>query len=330
MDISGFFNSHAGMYITQSFFHSLIAVLVVNASLEAWKITDPLIRQRFRLIVVFFPLVSYPLFQMINPQRGSISFRLDAFLDANRWLNLELWGKVPVGLLFMLLLVFTALVFLFQEMVPIVRQTILSRNREFAGEKPDNDGAVRTALALLPDPRPDVFLIDDDEFLMYSTTGKRQAVFLSTGFAKALTVEELRAAIAHEIGHIARSRRPLLMVVYLLRMMMFFNPVILTEFRRIVQEEERICDDFAVSLTGNSLALAETLRKFYYADDDPNPASQKRGQGLRERLEEYSHAMLLESRISVLEEGLAGKKGGELFVGILTFMMILFISYSVV
>lgn len=330
MDISGLFNSPYGMYITQSFCHAVIAAFIVDVSLEVWKIKEPLIRQRFRLIVILFPTVSFPLYQLINPERGSLSFRFGTLFDANRWMNLELWGRIPLGVLFLSLLVFTTVVFLLQEMIPIVRHTVEHHDIESVRVNPDDGSPMGKALTMLPDPRPDVFVIDDEEFVMFSSTGKRPAVFLSRGFAEILTVEELQAAIAHETGHITRSRRPLLVVVFLFRMVLFFNPVALMEFRRIAHEEEKICDSFAVSLTGKPRVLAETLRKFFYADDERNPVSEKQGQRLRERLEEYSHTMLVENRISRLEEGSGGKTGGEHSVFVITLVVILLINYAVV
>ena len=74
----------------------------MDQALRAWKINDPLIRQRFRLTVVLFPIFSFPFYQAINPDRGSVIFRLNALFDVNRWLNVELWGVISFGLLFSL------------------------------------------------------------------------------------------------------------------------------------------------------------------------------------------------------------------------------------
>ncbi len=90
------------MYLAQSFLHSLVAALIVDTSLIAWKIANPELRQRFRLLVVVLPIITFPLYQVISPDRGSPLFRLDAVFDITRWLNLEIWGAVPVGILFLL------------------------------------------------------------------------------------------------------------------------------------------------------------------------------------------------------------------------------------
>lgn len=318
------------MYLVQSFFHSLIAALVVDTALQAWNIEGPVVRQRFRLIVIIIPLISFPLYQLLNPARSGLTFRLDALLDANRWLNIEVWGVVPVGLFFFLFLGFATAVFLFQEMVPIVRHAFASKDVAAERTRPAPGSPVARALEALPGEKPDVFILDDDEFVLFSVTGRRPAVFLSSGLVRALTVEQLRAAMAHEIGHIRRSRRPLLAAVFLLRMLLFFNPVALMEFRRIVQEEEKICDDVAVAMTGNRAALAEVLEKFYYTDDEENPVPMQDAPGLRDRLEEYSHTMLIESRITRLAADPARQEGRRLPVFFLTLATVLFINYFVV
>jgi Zn-dependent protease with chaperone function len=146
---------------------------------------------------------------------------------------------------------------------------------------------------------------------------------------EALTFDELQAALAHEIGHIRRSRRPVMVLIFLLRVIMFFNPIILMEFRRIVQEEEKICDDLAVALTGNRKALANALRKFYFPEDEDHEHMMRDSPRLRDRLEEYSHTMLMESRITRLEETPAPAAGSfAAFAAVLT--TILTVNYYLV
>ncbi len=89
--------------------------------------------------------------------------------------------------------------------------------------------------------------------------------------------------------------------VFLVRVLMFYNPVILMEFRRIVQEEEKICDDLSAAMTGNRGAIAGALRKFFFSDEDHQKPGAAHAERLRDRIEDYSHAMLIESRITRLE-----------------------------
>lgn len=290
------------MYLAQSFLHSLIAALIVDTALLSWKIESPAARQRFRLLVIILPIVSFPLYQLATPDRGSALFRLDAYFDIYRWLDLELWGVVPVGALFLLFLAFTAIVFVLQEMLPIARHTWSSGDEALEGARPEPGSPVARALEGIPGRKPEVFIVEDEAFAMFSSTGKDPAVYLSGGLVEKLTLDELRAAIAHEIGHIQRSRRPAMVLIFILRVLMFFNPIILMEFRRIAQEEEKICDDVASSITGNRAALAGALRKFYNDDnEDPAPGPEDAPR-LRDRIEEYSHTLLIEERIARLEE----------------------------
>ena len=192
-----------------------------------------------------------------------------------------MWGVVPVSSFFFLFLGFATAVFLFQEMVPIVRHVRVrgccGRANKAHPELTRRQGAGYPCRG----EKPDVFILDDDEFVLFSVTGRRPAVFLSSGLVRALTVEQLRAAIP-TIGHIRRSRRPLACRCFSLRgTHVFFNPVALMEFRRIVQEEENICDDVAVAMTGNRTAPAEVLEKFYYTDDEENLVPMQDAPGLR-------------------------------------------------
>jgi|Deesub1362A_J573_1020465.scaffolds.fasta_scaffold00199_15 hypothetical protein len=319
------------MYIAQAFCHSLIAAVIIDRALKIWDITNPLIKQRFLFISVIFPTFSFPMYQMINPERGSISFRLESVFDTNRWLNLELFGKVPLSLFFVLILFFTALVFFIQEMIPIWKHAFKSQKVP-PGIKEDDDYAavVNKALADLPVEKPDIFIIDDDRFVLFSRTDKNAAIFLSTGLINVLNTEQIQAAIAHEIAHIARNKKPLLMVVFLFRTLMFFNPVVLLEFRRIVHEEEKICDDIAVSITQKPDALAETLKNFYHEHEDSNLAHMKTTSTIGTTIED-SHNMLLKSRVKRLQGGqVHNNSNSEWLPFIITLAAIVLINYFVV
>lgn len=330
MTIADFFNTWPGMFLAQSFLHSLVAALLVDTALLAWKIENPAVRLPFRLMVIATPILSFPLFQLATPERGSAAFRLDALFDLNRWLNLGIWGPFSVGMLFLLFLGFAAAVFVLQEMIPIARHAAAAGEEDLDAAPPEPGTAVARAIDEIPGKHAPVLVIDDEEPVVFSSTGREPAIFLSSGLAEALTQEELKAAIAHEIGHIARSRRPVMVAVFLLRMLMFYNPVILMEFRRIVQEEEKICDDVAVRLTGSRAAVAGALRKFYYQDDrsgDPLPGADTR---FRDRLEEFSHSLLIESRIARLEEDPPPPAGGIAPAFIMTLLTIAGINYFLV
>ena len=323
-------NSFPGIYMAQAFTHSLIAAIIVDRAIQTWEITDPLIKQRFRLIIIILPIFLYPVYQVINPDRGSISFRLGAFLDINRWLNLELWGKAPLSIFFLLILLITSIIFFLQEMVPIIRHSIESKDAGPEFERPDSNSIVSRVLDPLPVEKPDIFILDDDDLLLFSKTGKNQAIYLSRGLIDILEPEQIQAALAHELAHIARNKQPLLIAVFFLRVVMFFNPVVLLEFRKMVQEEEKICDDIAVALTHRPLALAETLKKFYHKDGNAQPVDLKKLSKLGDSLEEYSHNIHLSDRVARLENSTATKTDNGWFRFVFVIVMTSIVNYFVV
>jgi Zn-dependent protease with chaperone function len=330
MNFPGFFNSYPGMYIAQSFLHSLIAAIITDRAIQLWNIGNPLIRQRFRLIVVLLPALLFPLYQIINPDRSSISFRLNSLFDINRWLSLELWGVIPLVWFFISIIFIATAIFLFQELIPILQHLFESKTSDFEFESSDDYPVVRQAIETLPGEKPEVFIFDDDEYVLFSTTGKNAAVFISTGIIKTLTVEQLQAAITHEIAHIIRNKRPLLIMVFLFRIIMFFNPVVLLEFRRITQEEEKICDDITVSLTNKPHALSETLKRLYHKDKNINLLQLGNLSEMKNSVEEYSHNIHIENRIVRLEKSSVQEPYGEWFNLMLTVIIITGICYFVV
>jgi beta-lactamase regulating signal transducer with metallopeptidase domain len=330
MSISTFFNSFIGMYVAQSFCHSIVVVVIADQAVKAWRIESPEARQRFRFVAIIFPIVSFPLYQLLNPDRSSALFRLGSLFDVNRWLNLEIWGLIPVGLLFLLLLGFTTLVFFFQEMFPVLMHSLESKHVEHEGTLLDADPFLAEASRALSISVPDIVLLDDDDPLLFSSTGKDPVIFTSTGLSRALTAEQMQGALAHEIAHIARSRRPLLITVFILRIIMFFNPVVLVKFRRAVKDEEKICDDIAVSLTHNPAALAEALKKFIHTIEGAPVSDRRKLSNASVSLEEHTHNLHLESRIKRLEAGLTDTRDGGIVPFIIALITAAVLNYFIV
>ncbi len=297
------------MYVAQSVCHSIIAAFITDRALKAWRISDPLIRQRFWLIVILFSVISFPLYHLINPERSSAAFRIGALFDSNRWLTLDIWGVVPVSILFIIPLALSALVFLFQELFPIIFHMFESRSIREDVTPYDVGPFLETAAKSLGIRKPNVFLVDDDEPILFSTTGRNPAIYLSRELTRMLNPGQFEAALAHEVAHIARSRRPLLITIYFMRVVMFFNPVVLLKFRGIIKDEEKICDDIAVSLTGDPLSLAAALKTYYHRSDMPSELLTETREPLRNSLEDYSHSLLLKSRINRLEGGVRNEAG---------------------
>ena len=153
---------------------------------------------------------------------------------------------------------------------------------------------------------------------------------MSSGLSKALDQEQMEAALAHELAHIARSRRPLLIMAFILRIIMFFNPVVMVKFRRAIRDEEKICDDIAVSLTRDPAALAGALKVFYHKIGEAPEQESSTRSPLKGSIEEYSHNLLLESRIQRLESGSMDTSRAWGLPFIVTLLTIMALNYFIV
>lgn len=329
MDLMTIFNAYPGIHVVQAFFHALIAAIIADRAVAAWGIRSSAVRQQFHLVAVFGPVFSYPLYQWLNPGRGSVQFRLDALFDSGRWLGLELWGVLPVGLLFIALLVATTAIFLVQELVPILRHESGPQDAESETALAGAATPAVRIVAELADVPPDVFIEEDDDPAIHSVTSQRPAIYLTTGLLQCLEPAELRVAIAHELAHIRRSRRPLLIVAYIMRVLLFFSPGTLVGFRKAADEEEKVCDDWAVAATGRADALATVLEKLRHSvaydieEHDP-------GEALR-AVERMSYDLMVRDRIRRLVEGEAAPAAaGDWLKFAATFTAIAIVCYYVV
>ncbi|MDA8327215.1 MAG: M48 family metalloprotease [Nitrospiraceae bacterium] len=276
--MDSFITSYWGMYAIQTVLHSIIASALIDCAFIAWDIREPHMTQRFRFLVIFLPAFSFPLYQLISPGRGGVYFRLRSLLDSNKWFFFDFWGIPAFKALIVLSAAITAIVFILQEFLPMVVH-LLEQFRgaeEDAGPQPVEEEALARkmadALEGLPIDPGRVSVLDDEDLTLYSNTWRDPRIFISRGLLRVLERDQLQAAFAHEVGHIRRSRKPVLTIAYVLRVLMFYNPVAMIEFRKLAQEEEKICDDFAIALTGKPQALREAVEVLR-----PEPADEAGG-----------------------------------------------------
>ena len=301
MDPTNLLNAYPGIHVVQALLHSLSAAIIADRAIVAWNIRSPVIRQKFHLIAVFGPVFSYPLYQWINPDRGSMHFRLGTLFDSSRWFNLELWNVLPAGLLLVLVLAVATAIFLFQELIPILRHRPGPADPASRTARASQGSPAASAAEGLDDEAPDIFIVEDDDPAIHSVTSRSPAIYLTTGLVRSLQPAELRAAIAHEVAHMRRSRRPLLTVAYVMRVLLFFSAATLVAFRKAAAEEEKICDDWAVKVTGRPDALAAVLEKLRHSDAY-EIEDHEAGEGLRS-IERISYDLMVRERIRRLADG---------------------------
>lgn len=333
-DTSSFILSYWGMYLVQNVIHSILAFLIVECAIFSWKIESPQLKQWFRVLVIFLPLTAFPFYQLISPNRGDVYFRLNSLLDSNTFLFFEIGWGVNLLYLFIILLLLTAIVFFVQELVPIISDILKKKPAADDEVIEELDASIEykinNALTSLPINRESVAVIRDDELVLFTTTGLSPKIYVSTGLINKFNIEHLNAAFAHEIAHINRSRRPVLILAYLFRIIMFYNPIAMLQFRRLAQEEENICDSIAVMMTGKPDILLEAVAMLM--DEHNNTASEK-GKGIDSiisAVENYGHDILLKSRIKRIKNYNQNDTPWWGIPYIITISVILVINYYIV
>ena len=76
-----------------------------------------------------------------------------------------------------------------------------------------------------------------------------------------LDSEELHAGLQHELGHLRRSHRPVLLAASLLRALARWQPGTRAAYRELCFSLERDADEYALDQTRNPLALASAICK---------------------------------------------------------------------
>jgi len=278
-----YWDSFVGKYLIQGVFHALIVAVVVEALLKIWHIHKPHYRLRFRLLIIIFPALAMPLYQVVYPQRQGDQFRFElAIFDSARWLSLPLFDNLVVGHILIILTCLVSIIFLGQEVIPFIRQVMRIRRHSKTGKV--NSPKLKKALMDINDSLgggiPPVVLTNSTKPIIHTSGFIRSDILISKSIIDSLDPDELKGALAHEIIHIVRRDHLKLGVLFFFRILMFFNPIVLIAFRRIIQDTEKVCDDLAVAISQKPLALASGLIKVYRIIEG-DPLLRQKGRRLR-------------------------------------------------
>jgi len=295
-------------YVFQCVLHSFIIALVIEVLLRIWHEERPLLQIRFRSLVLLIPVLSLPLYQLIYPHRGSLEFRKDmAIFDINQWLLLRLFDGIFVWHLALALLGVVTVIFVVQEVIPALLHHYDGEDDKTvykSGTIPKLDRVVRNLERELPIALPRIFLLNGNEVAIYAKGLVKSSINISRSLIETLDLEELQAVLAHEIGHVLRRDNAIGWVFFTLRFIMFYNPIVLIEFRKIINERETLCDDIASKFTGKPLAIASGLVKVFRMRK-ADGSSQISKSGLKGRilsivhnLESHSQRVRIENRVA--------------------------------
>ena len=221
-------DSLPGIYVVQTFLHSLIAILIIERAMKIWHIHNPLTKFRYRIMTLVLPVCMLPLYQLINSGRSSFSFRQDnALFSMNKWLSLEILDLVPLRTVFMLVLAGTSFVFFLQEVLPVMRDVFARKGGDLSSHfysDPGIDDLARQMSEKLGIEPPPVAVLEDSNPFIFTSGSRNHTIVLTSGLIELLDREQLRSAIAHELAHIARMSNATKRMIFAIRVLMFFQP----------------------------------------------------------------------------------------------------------
>jgi Zn-dependent protease with chaperone function len=258
--------------LRQVFVHGLIAAVVAQAMLRAWRLEDPAQRLRIRLLGLLLPLAVTPALVWSAPFRGAGPFRDESvLLDTRRYPELQLlgaplheWGAALLGA--------AGVILLLRDLLPLVLEQLPRGAPARLAEAPE---AVRASLVELASglglaTPPPLRLLETSEPALLCSGLRNSTLIVSRGTLELLDPEELRAGLAHELAHVAR-RDPLLGWLLMgLRLLLATNPAAQLLARAAVRDIETRADDVAAALTQKPLALASGLVKVFRSSAAPS------------------------------------------------------------
>jgi Zn-dependent protease with chaperone function len=246
----------------ESLLHTIVAAVVVAALLRLWRVEAPSQRLRLLAVALALPVVTPWGFAVLAPARAEAAFAdTDALFASARWQDLRPLG-VPAGSAVFALTTLLGVVLLLRDLVPFAAGTLRPLRARVSGDTERVAALTHEVAALAPAlgiPAPAVSVIEAPAAVVLCTGCGRRGIVVSEGALDVLEPQRLRAALAHELAHVARRDPAASWLLLVGRVLLAFNPVAQLLARRIVEEMERRADDDAVAVTREPHALAGAL-----------------------------------------------------------------------
>jgi beta-lactamase regulating signal transducer with metallopeptidase domain len=112
----------------------------------------------------------------------------------------------------------------------------------------------------------------------------RPVVLIPVRALTGLSIEQLEAVVAHELGHIKRFDVAVNFVQVIAETLFFFHPAVWWLNKRIRADREDCCDDVAVAMSGGSVGYAKALAAMATWRDAPRFAMAATGSPLAARV----------------------------------------------
>lgn len=253
-------------YIGQSILHGVVAAVVIEALMRAWRIERAGPRLALRVLALAFPVLVLPLFLLLAPFRADEQFARGAIFAGGHWDALSVRGVGLAHLAVYILGALGAALFLL-DFLPSTADRLRGSHRAPRSclDVEAVDGEVKALSERLGIRPPPVSVVKDRAAILLCEGVLRPRLIVSTAALDVLGADERRAALAHELFHAAYRDPVFGWLLALVRAAMFFNPAVQIEARAVVGELERRADERSAALVGDRLALAGGLVKLFRA-----------------------------------------------------------------
>jgi Zn-dependent protease with chaperone function len=258
-------------FVAQSMLHALVAGLVVEAFLAAWRVDDGAWRLRFRLLALAEPVLVLPLLFLV-PGRLDPSFAATwAVFASDRWNALAAGGTAVGPLVLVLTAGLGAALFLRDAAPPLLDHLRGGRDRAglAAPVPPAIEASVAAHARSLGVRPPIVRFLRLRTPVLLCEDATSPTLVVSTGAVNRLGPGALDAAIAHELAHAVQHDPTLGYLLIATRACAFFNPAVQWIARAAVDDLERRADQAALRLTDRPRDLADAVRTLSLAGAEP-------------------------------------------------------------
>ncbi|HYG70350.1 MAG TPA: M56 family metallopeptidase [Anaeromyxobacteraceae bacterium] len=251
--------------LSEAILHTFVASLFVEALVRSWRVREPNQRVALRAIALGLPLVVFPVLAALPIRRGE-RFRDEWALFAGE--RFDAFSVAGVGLweLGAAVLAAAGLTLLLLDLVPLLRRRrLLPPAAPIDAADPVLGAPLARVAAALRVPAPPIVRLDDGAPVLFCTGVRRPALVISRGALALLDRDELPAALAHEVAHLAARDPATSWALMGARMLQAVNPAYQVLARAVARDLEWRADERAAAACGDRLALASGLLKLHRA-----------------------------------------------------------------
>lgn len=241
--------------------HGLLAAAVVALVVRLPTHREPALRLAAWRLGLLASVVLSPLYGLVFPSRIGDAFRDRwALLSGGRWTGVAWHGHALSGVVLVLAVVLGTVLFL-RDLVPSVLDAFAPRSRGAGPLPPALVAAAERARQALGLESPRLRLEGTSRHVLVCRGLCNPVIVVSTAVVEALDVDELVAALAHEMCHVRRRDPVWGALLMLVRTVLFFSPGIQIAARALISEMETRADDGAARAVGDGALVARSLRK---------------------------------------------------------------------